>query len=167
MHQDRILQWNDQNLAKQKALNAEVHAADKKSKAAAAAKEQSKSAATSGGRRDVRAGIVDSSRKRKRDDVRANLFVLIFHLRLACANLHALHICTLYDKQDDGARKPELKLVIPDLLKLVLVDDWEYVTRNHMVRLLVYLKSIQLCRFTLRFVLACSLTSEAFCPRRP
>jgi len=36
--------------------------------------------------------------------------------------------------QDDGARKPELKLMIPDLLKVVLVDDWEHITKNHMVR---------------------------------
>lgn len=61
-------------------------------------------------------------------------------LFLAFANERTHGICASWDEQDDGARKPELKLVIPDLLKLVLVDDWEYVTRNHMVRLLVYIK---------------------------
>ncbi|KAF8301449.1 MRG-domain-containing protein [Clavulina sp. PMI_390] len=36
-------------------------------------------------------------------------------------------------EDDDGQRKPDLRLDIPDLLKVVLVDDWEYVTKNHML----------------------------------
>jgi hypothetical protein len=30
-------------------------------------------------------------------------------------------------------KRPEVKIVIPDVLKLQLVDDWEYVTKNHQV----------------------------------
>ncbi|KAG6821054.1 hypothetical protein H0H93_007213 [Arthromyces matolae] len=32
-------------------------------------------------------------------------------------------------EEDDGNRKPELKLVLPEILKIVLVDDWEAVTK--------------------------------------
>lgn len=43
---------------------------------------------------------------------------LRFHLRL---------------QQDEATRKPDLKLNVPEILKLVLVDDWEAVTKNHQV----------------------------------
>jgi len=31
-------------------------------------------------------------------------------------------------------KRPEVKIVIPDILKLQLVDDWENVTKNNQVR---------------------------------
>jgi len=31
---------------------------------------------------------------------------------------------------DDGTRRPEMRLVVPDTLKVLLVDDWEAVTKN-------------------------------------
>ena len=37
--------------------------------------------------------------------------------------------------QDDGSRKPDMKLAVPDILKVQLVDDWEAVTKNGQVRL--------------------------------
>ncbi|KAI5122398.1 hypothetical protein M0805_002949 [Coniferiporia weirii] len=33
-------------------------------------------------------------------------------------------------EEDDGSRKPDMKLTIPDILKVQLVDDWENVTKN-------------------------------------
>lgn len=36
--------------------------------------------------------------------------------------------------QDDTARKPEMKLAVPEMLKVLLVDDWEAVTKNSQVR---------------------------------
>lgn len=30
-------------------------------------------------------------------------------------------------------KRPEVKIVIPDILKLQLVDDWENVTKNNQV----------------------------------
>ncbi|KAG6868284.1 hypothetical protein C0993_005569 [Termitomyces sp. T159_Od127] len=36
--------------------------------------------------------------------------------------------------EDDSNRKPELKLNLPEILKVVLVDDWEAVTKNQQVR---------------------------------
>ncbi|GJJ14293.1 hypothetical protein Clacol_008557 [Clathrus columnatus] len=35
---------------------------------------------------------------------------------------------------DDPSRKPDLKLSVPDTLKVILVDDWEAVTKNKQVR---------------------------------
>lgn len=69
------MKWNEVNLAKQKAINSETQAAEKRSKANAQAKEAAKAAAASGtggavGRRDPR-GVGTDSRKRKRDEVSA------------------------------------------------------------------------------------------------
>jgi mortality factor 4-like protein 1 len=38
---------------------------------------------------------------------------------------------------DDGTRRPEMRLVVPDTLKVLLVDDWEAVTKNNQVRSLL------------------------------
>lgn len=35
--------------------------------------------------------------------------------------------------QDDSAKKPDLKLTIPEILKAKLVDDWEAVTKNNQI----------------------------------
>lgn len=37
-------------------------------------------------------------------------------------------------EDDDGARRPEMRLAVPDTLKVLLVDDWEAVTKNSQVR---------------------------------
>jgi hypothetical protein len=39
----------------------------------------------------------------------------------------------LNSQEADYARKPEVKIPIPDVLKVQLVDDWENVTKNHQV----------------------------------
>ena len=36
--------------------------------------------------------------------------------------------------QDDSAKRPEMKLTVPETLKVLLVDDWEAVTKNLQVR---------------------------------
>jgi len=33
--------------------------------------------------------------------------------------------------EDDSTRKPDLKLTVPETLKLILVDDWEAITKNN------------------------------------
>ncbi|KAL5514060.1 hypothetical protein ACEPAG_2821 [Sanghuangporus baumii] len=33
-------------------------------------------------------------------------------------------------EEDDGSRKPDMRLIIPDILKVQLVDDWENITKN-------------------------------------
>lgn len=37
--------------------------------------------------------------------------------------------------QDESSKKPEMKLTVPEVLKTILVDDWEAVTKNNQVRL--------------------------------
>ncbi|VVT50619.1 uncharacterized protein SAPINGB_P002824 [Magnusiomyces paraingens] len=37
------------------------------------------------------------------------------------------------EKEEDYIRKPEVSLTVPDPLKSVLVDDWEYITKEHQV----------------------------------
>ncbi|KAI0643206.1 MRG-domain-containing protein [Trametes meyenii] len=34
-------------------------------------------------------------------------------------------------EEDEGTRKPEMKLNVPEMLKVLLVDDWEAVTKNN------------------------------------
>ncbi|KAI0038222.1 MRG-domain-containing protein, partial [Auriscalpium vulgare] len=35
--------------------------------------------------------------------------------------------------EDDGARRPDMRLQVPEALKVLLVDDWEAVTKNNML----------------------------------
>ncbi|EPQ53213.1 MRG-domain-containing protein [Gloeophyllum trabeum ATCC 11539] len=34
-------------------------------------------------------------------------------------------------EEDEGSKKPEMKLNVPEILKVILVDDWEAVTKNN------------------------------------
>lgn len=36
--------------------------------------------------------------------------------------------------EDDTNRRPDMKLNVPEILKVLLVDDWEAVTKNNQVR---------------------------------
>ncbi|KAJ9091194.1 hypothetical protein QFC19_009190 [Naganishia cerealis] len=36
-----------------------------------------------------------------------------------------------FDTEDAYVKRPEIKIPIPDVLKVKLVDDWEYITKNH------------------------------------
>ena len=36
-------------------------------------------------------------------------------------------------EQDDYLRRPEIRVPIPDSLKVMLVDDWEYITKDQRV----------------------------------
>ncbi|KAJ8086532.1 Esa1p-associated factor [Marasmius tenuissimus] len=101
---DRLLKFDEANIAKQKSLQQQALAAN----AATAAKSQ-KSGAAGGRERDnvasvgTRAGTrKDASRgtKRARED-------------------------------DENTRRNEMKLTVPETLKVMLVDDWEAVTKNN------------------------------------
>lgn len=39
--------------------------------------------------------------------------------------------------QDDNSKRPDMKLNVPEQLKVLLVDDWEAVTKNNQVRPLI------------------------------
>lgn len=111
---------NDENIARQKAL---VAAAKSKGKEPALdAKNGSTSQSGSGGAagsssrsarnkpRDSGAGRDSRGTKRSRDSATANAA-----------------------DDDEHLRKPEIKLVIPDALKVQLVDDWENVTKKELL----------------------------------
>ncbi|KZT20712.1 MRG-domain-containing protein [Neolentinus lepideus HHB14362 ss-1] len=36
-------------------------------------------------------------------------------------------------EEDESSKKPEMKLIVPEILKVILVDDWEAVTKNNQV----------------------------------
>lgn len=38
--------------------------------------------------------------------------------------------------EDDSMKKPDMKLNVPEILKVLLVDDWEAVTKNNQVRVM-------------------------------
>lgn len=39
------------------------------------------------------------------------------------------------ESQDESNKKPDIKLNVPEALKMFLVDDWEAVTKNNQVRI--------------------------------
>ncbi|WFC98972.1 Esa1p-associated factor [Malassezia yamatoensis] len=99
----RLLKYNEENLARQKAL---VDAQKAEAKVAAQAAESSGANTGTSGKRDQRksAGSSSAGRGTKRSREATD--------------------------QDDSDRRPDLKVGIPDALKVQLVDDWENVTRK-------------------------------------
>jgi len=97
----RLLKLNEENIAVQKALQAQASAASasaassSKHKYSGANKDGSSSKAGAGARKDGSRGT-----KRGREE-------------------------------DEGTKKPEMKLNVPEILKVKLVDDWEAVTKNN------------------------------------
>lgn len=112
--ESRLLKFNDDNLAKQKAL-IEARKAAASANASAAAAAASASGATSGRKsaRDV-SETADSSRKGKeaRGTKRGRDTV---------------------ETEEEYVKRPEIRINIPDSLKVRLVDDWENVTKKSQV----------------------------------
>lgn len=106
--ESRLLKLNDANLAKQKQLQESA-----KSKAF----DMPPNSATGGGfypnkkRMDTSGLNSSTSRGTKRARESANTPAL--------------------DGEEEWQKKPEIKLSIPDVLKVQLVDDWEAVTKNN------------------------------------
>lgn len=102
-----MLKFDAQGLAKQKQL-IENFKQEKKKKddAAKAVKEASNAVASGSGTKKAGAGTGAQGRKRAREG----------------------------DGEVEFLRRPEIKFPVPDVLKVQLVDDWEYVTKNQQVR---------------------------------
>ncbi|KAG8892349.1 Esa1p-associated factor, partial [Tulasnella sp. 408] len=122
----RLLKLNDTNLALQKSLMAQFKPPAKEKEASVSQHRHSastssnfastsKDAGSSGAQRRKDGGGVSglggstSSRKRGRDEMMDS------------------------DAANAKMKKPEMKLDVPDVLKVVLVDDWEAVTKNNQV----------------------------------
>ncbi|KAG7097035.1 hypothetical protein E1B28_004428 [Marasmius oreades] len=102
---DRLLKFDETNIAKQKALQQQAHAAN----AATAAKSHGK-AGTGTGRERENVSSVGTRAGTRKDTARG----------------------TKRAREDDEiTRKNEMKLTVPEALKVFLVDDWESVTKNN------------------------------------
>ncbi|KAL4065593.1 MRG-domain-containing protein [Scleroderma yunnanense] len=95
----RLLKYNETNVALQKALMTQASAAA--SSSSGTAKGKSASGAT---------GATGTGTGRARKDGRGT---------------------KRGREEDESSRKPEMKLTVPEVLKIQLVDDWEAVTKNN------------------------------------
>lgn len=51
---------------------------------------------------------------------------------LRCSSFYSFPFCIhRSDGKDDSSKKPDIKLNVPEVLKVILVDDWEAVTKNN------------------------------------
>ncbi|TBU44924.1 MRG-domain-containing protein [Dichomitus squalens] len=99
----RLLKFNETNIQLQKALQSQSQAAQAASASSSKAKSlATKEGAGAGGRAGGAGGRKDGARGTKRGR-----------------------------EEDEGTRKPEMKLNVPEQLKVLLVDDWEAVTKNN------------------------------------
>ena len=72
----------------------------------------------------------EAARKRAREsgiDTVSRLSPFLYILRCNCDGCERLTL----PQEADYLKRPEVKIVIPDILKLQLVDDWENVTKNN------------------------------------
>lgn len=108
----RLLKLNEAGFAKRRAL---LEAQTKKNRPVAAAAAEALAPLTKG--KDAKGKKGESSRKRARD---AGLDTVseLWHAELTV-------------KEAEFLKRPEVKIVIPQVLKLQLVDDWENVTKNN------------------------------------
>ncbi|KAI0363705.1 MRG-domain-containing protein [Pilatotrama ljubarskyi] len=98
----RLLKFNETNIALQKALQSQSQAAQAAhASSSKASKAQAAKDASTGGRGGA-GGRKDGARGTKRGR-----------------------------EEDESTRKPEMKLNVPEMLKVLLVDDWEAVTKNN------------------------------------
>lgn len=114
--ESRLLKFNEENLARQKQLFEAQRAKDRAEREAlkrgdldTSLSNKSASASRASGNKDyVTAGVDKGARgtKRSRESVQ---------------------------EEEEFRNKPEIKLVIPDILKVKLVDDWEAITKNAQV----------------------------------
>ena len=119
----RLLKFNETNIALQKALQSQSQAAQAASASSSkAAKAQQAKDAAGGGRLGARK---DGARgtKRGREEV-----------SVGDVAVGGCGVDGAVRAQDEGTRKPEMKLNAPEPLKVLLVDDWEAVTKNNQVR---------------------------------
>ncbi|KAI0075024.1 MRG-domain-containing protein [Panus rudis PR-1116 ss-1] len=102
VHPSRLLKLNETNLALQKSIQQANAAAN----ASAAGSSGSAPKGGAAGRSNM---TKDGGRSSRKDGTRGT---------------------KRGREEDDGSKKPEMKLNVPEILKVILVDDWEAVTKN-------------------------------------
>lgn len=121
---NRLLAFNEENINKQKALQQSAAA----SGALSAAKTHAAQKGTTGaGTREGGAGTRGSRKDGTRGTKRGREEVIFFSRFSPLLSLSL-------GSQDEGNKKPDIKVNVPEALKMFLVDDWESVTKNNQVR---------------------------------
>ncbi|KAF8550704.1 MRG-domain-containing protein [Imleria badia] len=100
----RLLKFNETNVALQKALSSQASQAA--SSSAAGSKKGAGGSGSGGAGGGAGTGTGRGGRKDGRGTKRSR-------------------------EEDDSSRKPEMKLNVPEVLKVLLVDDWEAITKNN------------------------------------
>lgn len=127
MPESRVLKFNDENITRQKAL---ILAAQNKGKEkeqerqAAAAAASAAASSSAGGSKES-----GSSRKRPRDSDEKGRRGGSAGLAGAGGAASSKRGRDAVGDEEEFLRRPEIKIVIPDALKVQLVDDWENVTK--------------------------------------
>ena len=101
------MKFNDENLKKQADLK-ESYSVTKK-------KDAKKSDSV----------VSDKNKKRPRDALQEKVPILAWSTW-----------CDSLLQEEEFVKKPEVKILIPDSLKVMLVDDWENITKDNKVRLI-------------------------------
>lgn len=115
MPETRLLKYNEENLARQKQLIEAQRAKDKAEREA------------------LKAGNLDTSLNSKHLHKQAGGTSASAYANSGGANMGARGTKRSREsmaEEEEFKNRPEIKLVIPDLLKVKLVDDWEAITKN-------------------------------------
>ena len=123
--EDRVLMWNEENIKTQKEL-----------KQAALASMSSKSkGGKSGGPFIIATGgpgsglletvTPSSSGTKRKSELTKEESGSLYRGQKRRITDHEI------EKEEDFIKRPEITLIVPDVLKAKLVDDWEYVTKDH------------------------------------
>lgn len=116
---ERMLAWNEENIKTQKELKQAALSAD-----AAASSSQAASLSSSKRKKEASSSAVTGENAHDSDrDHRTSTSRSIKRSR----GLDDL------EREEDYLKRPEIALHVPDLLKALLVDDWEYVTKDHKI----------------------------------
>lgn len=137
MPETRLLKWEDANIKLQKSLIEAQRAKDR------AEKEAAKLAAAAAASASTSHDGSSSSLPKSLSSARASGSHAAKDGSNAASGLNSAGAArgtkrgrdSLAFDEDEYKSKPEIKIVIPDLLKVKLVDDWEAITKNYQVRL--------------------------------
>jgi len=124
--ESRVLKFNDENITRQKALilAAQNKGKEKEQERQAAAAASAAASSSAGGSKES-----GSSRKRPRDSDEKGRRGGSAGLAGAGGASASKRGRDAVGDEEEFLRRPEIKIVIPDALKVQLVDDWENVTK--------------------------------------
>lgn len=139
---ERVLAWNEENLRTQKELKQMALAAASKKKSFINLDIDGPAMMEYGLSSENTAAAMSAAVKRResgkresqvgRPPKRSRVYDEMDKVgRFGCCFI--VDCANIQQKEDDFIRKQEVSLVVPDQLKALLVDDWEFVTKEHQV----------------------------------